>query len=542
VLSTGATCTSSDEGGGATAPTISAQPQGQTVTAGQTATFNVTAAGTDPLSYQWRRDGVTISGATEASLTTLPTSAPDSGAKFSVVVSNSAGTVTSDEALLTVVSGQPGTLTVHARTVAGNPGAQFIAFQDGDRPWEAGPPASGDTFTFSVSDPAGRYGVAVVDVVFDPSSGVTYHAGVLVQATLAETDTVDLVHGSPAPAFGPLSVTVSNPSELEAEEGVDLSLLPDEFSPDGFQRFEGPFPETQLGQVEIGVYDVAAIIGHRPSVIVAGVTYAFIDRAYIRRNVAVPGSAAFDFASISGGIPNAFQPEARNVTLHGDPQGRVQNVNTGAVLASSGRFTGLLTLETMFNSQFDGTGTLNAMMGFPPNLAEYHGADGLEYLQAEVGSMDGEAVVTSFFHAGAAPEVTMPPHFRVTGATLATASPPRVSVTFEEEPAYPVRTFNVLGTAHNGDVSGWLAAVSAGRTAGQSGVTRTWTFPDLSSIPGWSPNAVPGKGLISITFPTGYSIGDFRQTLRWAVFERQKPQAGDVLRYAFGAGFNVPIP
>src|ERR1700722_7796125 len=49
------------------APTITAQPANQTVTAGQTATFTVAATGTAPLSYQWQKNGSAISGATAAS-------------------------------------------------------------------------------------------------------------------------------------------------------------------------------------------------------------------------------------------------------------------------------------------------------------------------------------------------------------------------------------------------------------------------------------------------------------------------------------------
>jgi hypothetical protein len=84
------------------APTITTQPASRTVTAGQTATFSVTASGTAPLSYQWRKNGVAISGATAASYTTPPTTSADSGAQFTVVVSNSAGSVTSTPATLTV--------------------------------------------------------------------------------------------------------------------------------------------------------------------------------------------------------------------------------------------------------------------------------------------------------------------------------------------------------------------------------------------------------------------------------------------------------
>ena len=87
-----------------TAPTISAQPANQTVTVGQTATFSVVANGTAPLSYQWQKGGANISGATSASYTTPATTTADNGSSFDVVVSNSAGTVTSSSASLTVNS------------------------------------------------------------------------------------------------------------------------------------------------------------------------------------------------------------------------------------------------------------------------------------------------------------------------------------------------------------------------------------------------------------------------------------------------------
>jgi hypothetical protein len=86
----------------AVAPTITAQPANQTVTAGQTATFVVVAAGTAPLSYQWQKSGVSLAGATASSYTTPATATTDNGSTFTVVVSNAAGSVTSNAALLTV--------------------------------------------------------------------------------------------------------------------------------------------------------------------------------------------------------------------------------------------------------------------------------------------------------------------------------------------------------------------------------------------------------------------------------------------------------
>jgi hypothetical protein len=85
-----------------TPPTITTQPANTTVKAGKTAKFTVTAAGTTPLSYQWRKNGVNIAGATKASYTTQKTTSADNGALFSVIVTNSIGSVTSNNATLTV--------------------------------------------------------------------------------------------------------------------------------------------------------------------------------------------------------------------------------------------------------------------------------------------------------------------------------------------------------------------------------------------------------------------------------------------------------
>jgi glucose/arabinose dehydrogenase len=93
---------------------ITTQPANQTVTAGQTATFSVTASGAAPLSFQWRKNGVNLSGATSASYTTPATTLADNGALYSVVVSNSFGSDTSDNATLTVTSNNAPTPTITA--------------------------------------------------------------------------------------------------------------------------------------------------------------------------------------------------------------------------------------------------------------------------------------------------------------------------------------------------------------------------------------------------------------------------------------------
>ena len=64
--------------------------------------FSVTATGTGPISYQWRKNMTAISNATSASYTTPATVSGDNGGKFDVTVSNSYGSITSSAASLTV--------------------------------------------------------------------------------------------------------------------------------------------------------------------------------------------------------------------------------------------------------------------------------------------------------------------------------------------------------------------------------------------------------------------------------------------------------
>ena len=85
-----------------TAPSITTHPSDLTVMQGQPATFMVAATGSTPLSYQWQRNQVNISGANASSYMIASTALADNGAKFRCVVTNAFGNATSNEATLTV--------------------------------------------------------------------------------------------------------------------------------------------------------------------------------------------------------------------------------------------------------------------------------------------------------------------------------------------------------------------------------------------------------------------------------------------------------
>jgi hypothetical protein len=83
-------------------PTIVTQPANQSVFVGATATFSVSVTGTAPLSYQWKKGGTDIPGATSSSYTTPATTLSDNGAEFSCVITNVMASVLSNTATLTV--------------------------------------------------------------------------------------------------------------------------------------------------------------------------------------------------------------------------------------------------------------------------------------------------------------------------------------------------------------------------------------------------------------------------------------------------------
>lgn len=83
-------------------------PNNVSINVGQTATFSVTVVSSTSVTYQWFRGGVLIPGATNASYSLTNAQLSDSGAQFSVVATNSTGSVTSNTAILTVTAAYVG--------------------------------------------------------------------------------------------------------------------------------------------------------------------------------------------------------------------------------------------------------------------------------------------------------------------------------------------------------------------------------------------------------------------------------------------------
>lgn len=111
------------------APSITEHPANVTVSAGQPATFAISASGVQPLRYQWFRNGVTIEGATELTYTIPSTTSADNGARITATVSNDFGSATSNAATLTVTaSGVPDATIVSPAAGSLYRGGQTFAF------------------------------------------------------------------------------------------------------------------------------------------------------------------------------------------------------------------------------------------------------------------------------------------------------------------------------------------------------------------------------------------------------------------------------
>ncbi len=112
-------------------PSILSQPLSVTVTQGQSAAFNVTAAGTAPLSYQWYfNTNTSLSGQTASNLTLVNVQSANAGT-YSVRVSNASGNLTSTQAILTVLSPPAITTQPQSQTAFVNSNVTFIVAASG---------------------------------------------------------------------------------------------------------------------------------------------------------------------------------------------------------------------------------------------------------------------------------------------------------------------------------------------------------------------------------------------------------------------------
>jgi hypothetical protein len=241
------------------APSITSQPASATVTAGQTAMFSVAATGTAPLTYQWKKNGAAISGATSASYTTPATIASDNAAKFTVTVTNSVSSVTSIAATLTV--NVPPSITTQPASKAVNVGqaATFSVAATGsgtlNYQWLKNGAAIGGATSSSYTTPAtiasdngAQFTVTVSDAVSNVTSNVatltvnvpatapsitaqpaskTVIAGQTATFSVAATGTAPMTYQwnkGGAAISGAISISYTTPATTMADSGAQFTV------------------------------------------------------------------------------------------------------------------------------------------------------------------------------------------------------------------------------------------------------------------------------------------------------------------------------
>ena len=271
------------------APSISVQPASQTVADGQTATFSVTASGSPPLTYEWRRNGTSISGATSASYTTPATAATDNGALFTVTITDIAGNVTSNAAILTVgPAGQLSASTTqlnYGNVAVGSSSSQSVTLTNTGSGRISitnvsltGTGLSSTGVSSGLILTAGNS--AVLNVTFAPSASGTLSGNVTVTSDAGDTT---------------LTITLSGAAIEPVSHAVTLSITPNSSNVTGYNVYRSSAsggPYSKLNSV------LVTSPNYVDSTVVAAQTYY-----YVATSVDSSGVESAYSNQVSGTIP-----------------------------------------------------------------------------------------------------------------------------------------------------------------------------------------------------------------------------------------------
>lgn len=435
-----------------------------------------------------------------------------------------------------------GSVTFDTVDRAGIAAPEFIAWQDGDGPWQSLPLTL--HHTLNITDPAGRFSIAVGDATtpprnfdVDPSaSGITTDSsGYIVHMTRAEATNLSLPLGIPPTQLYDISVRVTT--------GADYARL-------GFvSAFKDDVPSNTNDQdfFHLGVN----LIPGAPYTIFAaeGILADLTPRAqtrYRRRTEAAPTlSGPIYFTPINYKLITLPGPDLSCLALFGlDPR-----VNVTGVPANKHVFfsAGLMTMQGVFPADYSTYGfdviSTGATISRALSTLGYSGSIVSDVFQTfTISTSDASGAPLSFqtTYAGCGDiNLTFPPTSVV--VTTPTAAPsslpayPRIRVPFTTLPAgtvheiYLGRGLPIISPTQKFD---WRVFASTG-WFGDEGKAVTWDFPDFTALTGWSDALWKTWAL---TAPVGVGVG-----MKAVACDTASNGVSFLLGRAMPAGCNISI-
>ena len=454
----------------ATAPAVTTAPASMTVTAGQPATFTVTASGTAPLTYQWQRSDVAVAGATSASYTLSTSLVADSGSTWRVVVSNAAGSVTSAAATLTVNPAPVGPALiaqpVGTTVVAGTP-ANFSVQATGTAPliyqWQRdGVNVTGATAaSYSLASPGAADSGSVFRVVVSNSTGsvtssnalLTVADAVALPTIAAQPQSANTLDGSTA--LVSVSVTGTGPFGYQwRRNGTAIS---------GATASTYITPTLTLADTGV-VYSVVVTNGagnvtsSNATIMVNPQPVALTAQP---ASVAVTAGQTASFSTTAtGSVPISYQWRRNGVAIAGATSASYTTPVT-TVADTGALFTVLV--SNAANSVASNAATLSVTAAaVAPTIAT---------APANVTVSEGQTASLSVSAAGTAP---LSYQWRrnavdITGATAASYTTPATTVAADNTARYSVRVTNPVGSVTSADAVLTVNAATSGL------IGRAWT-------------------------------------------------------------------
>jgi len=380
-------------------PAITARPASQTNDTGTTATFIVSATGTAPLSYQWRKNTINlanagnVSGVTTTNLTLMNVTFGDAG-DYTVVVSNGAGAVTSSVAVLTVrcpvitvgptslADGTGGVSYLQTNTASGGMGTTTFAVTSGSLPAGlnlntsngviSGTPTSvgTNTFTVTATDVNGCTGSSSYTVtIVCPMITVGPASLANGTANASYLQTITASGGVGSTTFAVTSGTLPAGLNLNTTNGV-ISGTPTSVGPNTFTVTA----TDANGCAGSSSYTVTI---ECPAIAVGPVSLADgkVNVSYLQTNTASGGAGTTTFAVTSGTLPAGLNLNTNSGVISGTPTNVETNTFTVTATDANG-CTG--------SSSYTVTITCPAITVGPESLAD--GTVNDSYLQTNTAS------------------------------------------------------------------------------------------------------------------------------------------------------------